>query len=154
MEQQRNSSTPVCHLPASGCCSSCSSSSSSPLPQFFARLSSVDHASAFHFLPSLLVCCSCLCSGVRSFFVISATIESLWSCCLNLKPTHPDEVHCLAGFCGNPTASSSALPPAAVSGVREHYGLSSVEACVQGSGILSHRDIRVWGQSAAVITLS
>ena len=45
--QQRSSSTPVCLWPASGWCPSCGSSSSFPLPQFFARLSSVDHASAF-----------------------------------------------------------------------------------------------------------
>ena len=45
--RQRSSSTPVCHWPASGWCPSCSSCSSFPLPQFFARLSSVDHASAF-----------------------------------------------------------------------------------------------------------
>ena len=40
-------STSVCHLPASGRCPSCGSCSSFPLPQFFSRLSSVNHASAF-----------------------------------------------------------------------------------------------------------
>ena len=45
--QQRNSSTPVCLWPASGWCPSCGSCSSFPLPQFFARLSSVNHASTF-----------------------------------------------------------------------------------------------------------
>ena len=45
--QQRSSPTPVCHWPASGWCPSCGSCSSFPIPEFFARLSSVDHASAF-----------------------------------------------------------------------------------------------------------
>ena len=45
--QQRNSSAPVCHWPACGWCPSCGSSSSFPLPQFFTKLPSVDHASAF-----------------------------------------------------------------------------------------------------------
>ena len=42
--QQWNSSTPVCHWPASGRCPSCCSSSSFLLPQLLARLSSVNHA--------------------------------------------------------------------------------------------------------------
>ena len=45
--QQRSSSTPVCHWPAAGWCPSCSSCPSFLLPQFFARLPSVDHTSAF-----------------------------------------------------------------------------------------------------------
>ena len=46
--QQRGSSTRVCHWSASGWwCPSCGSCSSFPPPQFFSRLSSVDHASAF-----------------------------------------------------------------------------------------------------------
>ena len=45
--QQRSSSTPVCHWPASGGCSSCSSSFTFPLPQLFARMPSADHASTF-----------------------------------------------------------------------------------------------------------
>ena len=44
--QQQSSSTPFCHWPASGRCPSCGSSSF-PRPQFFARLFSVDLASAF-----------------------------------------------------------------------------------------------------------
>ena len=45
--QQRSSSIPVCPWPASGWCPRCGTWSSFPRPQFFARLSSVDHASAF-----------------------------------------------------------------------------------------------------------
>ena len=45
--QQRSSSTPVWYWPTSGWCPSCGSCSSFLLQQFFARLSSVDHASAF-----------------------------------------------------------------------------------------------------------
>ena len=45
--QQWSSSTPICHWPASGWCPSCSSCSSFLLPQFFARLPSVDHTSTF-----------------------------------------------------------------------------------------------------------
>ena len=39
--QQRSSSAPVCHWPASGWCPSCGSCSSFSLPQLLARLSSV-----------------------------------------------------------------------------------------------------------------
>ena len=45
--QQRSSSTPVCLWPASGRCPSYGSCSSFLLPQFFTRLSSVNHASTF-----------------------------------------------------------------------------------------------------------
>ena len=45
--EQQSSSTSDCHWPASGQCQSCSSYSSFPLPQFFTRLSPVEHTSAF-----------------------------------------------------------------------------------------------------------
>ena len=45
--QQRSFSTTACHWPVSGWCPSCGSCSSFPLPRFSARLSSVDHASAY-----------------------------------------------------------------------------------------------------------
>ena len=68
IEQQRSSSTHVCHWPASGWCPGCGSCSSFPFPQFFARLPSVDHASAFP-------------SGVQWIATLVMELASLRSTC-------------------------------------------------------------------------
>ena len=73
--QQRSSSTPVCHWPASGWCPSCGSRSSVPLPRFSARLSSVDHASAFPLGSSRI---SLKCSIQRSSCSLSS--EGILAC--------------------------------------------------------------------------
>ena len=44
------------------------------------------------------------------------------------------------GLGGSFAASPSALPPAAMSDIRQRCGLGTVEECVQGSGVLSDRD--------------
>ena len=49
-----------------------------------------------------------------------------------------------------PTASPSALPPVATSGVGKHGGLGRTEECVQQCGALSHADILLCGRFEAM----
>ena len=49
------------------------------------------------------------------------------------------------------TVCLSALPPVAMFGSGQHYRLGSIKEYVQGSGVLSHRDIPQWGAADAEI---
>ena len=68
----RQLASPVCHWPASGQCPSFGSCSSFPLPQFFARFSSVNHASTFPLESSGLQL------WVELYFWLFTTVFSPW----------------------------------------------------------------------------
>ena len=77
--QQWSFFTPLCHGPASGWCPSCSSSSSFLLPHFFAKLSLVNHASAFCLGSSGLQLCwwsLCPCAAHAHYSVMALC----WCC--------------------------------------------------------------------------
>ena len=51
------------------------------------------------------------------------------------------------GLGGSHIASPSTLPLLAISGIGQHRGLGSVEKCVPGSRVLSHKVIQLCGKS-------
>ena len=97
--QQRSSSTPVCHWPASGWCPSCGSSSSFSPPQFFARLTTVDNASAVPLGTKLVATLVMELASLRStcpiqrhrFLVMMVSVSSCWHRAESGNATFPSD---------------------------------------------------------------
>ena len=89
---------------------------------------------------------------VLLWYIFVFCIQSLWSCCLNLKPACLDKSTVLTMSWKRPhNISPTALPPAATSGTKEHCGLGSVKECVLRTWVLSHMGICPCGKSVNVI---
>ena len=77
---------------------------------------------------------------ITTILAILCSSLFLFSCCLNLKPAHPDKVHCLLHvLAATPQLLPPLCPPRPCLVYRELCERGSVEECVLGVRVLSHK---------------
>ena len=82
--------------------------------------------------------------------ISSSAFKSLWSCCLSLKPVHPDKDHKAVDLCPGDRASDLDSILAALQQLfplQPCLGLGSVEEHVLGLGVLSNSDGHLCGKN-------